>query len=747
MYSESLLRILFFTSIAILWASSLWADDVSDFQIPEIEAEPLQQTKLSESHEDRLHAATLFAQGRLQARRRNFNEALRFYQRAWRYDRSVLSISNELIPLAMGLKRNSEASRYAILAVQDDAQNSESLMRMAIVLTRNSQYAHAIDAYQKILAREDDETLSVPKALISAELGRTAFLAREFELAAKSFDQVSVALEDPQKAGLTPVHLAQLKGSTGSVFLAMLEAYKATEQFQKARLAIEQAHLAVPNKPLTALRTASLLFAEGKHSEALDSLETYFLSKSLEAKADPYRLLIQINQSLVEDKPKAVANSIKQLQEILQQQPANHFAGYTLANLANEAGQPKVALEQYRKFIPIQPMLSGYQGAIDALLAQKTDDVPLTDELTMELGWVLGLVYSRSRSFSSLEAERIERIISDKALLINLARLVSDYAEQDQVPEAASVHLKTFTSHTSAATGLLFALANDYKQSDRFFDLAMKEAPRQSNQFYETWGIQNLMDDRTESAIRIFEQALGDDNVRTKTSIHFLIAGAYLLEDQNQKAIESAKIAAENANNNPRLLSRYPWILYHSGKLEEAEQHYNHLLEKLGSMQGNPTAADIARDARLTLSYLCQRSGKPKQAVEWLEQVLDQNPDDVSALNDLGYLWADRNEHLQRAMRMTSQAVAAEPENSAYRDSLGWAYYRLGKFEQAREELEKARELNDKDGVIYDHLGDTYLKLGNKEQARKMWQHALDLFEAERHPDQIKRVKQKLATG
>ena len=411
------------------------------------------------------------------------------------------------------------------------------------------------------------------------------------------------------------------------------------------------------------------------------------------------------------------------------------------------AGQPKVALEQYRKFIPIQPMLSGYQGAIDALLAQKTDDVPLTDELTMELGWVLGLVYSRSRSFSSLEAERVERIISDKALLINLARLVSDYAEQDQVPEAASVHLKTFTSHTSAATGLLFALANDYKQSDRFFDLAMKEAPRQSNQFYETWGIQNLMDDRTESAIRIFEQALGDDNVRTKTSIHFLIAGAYLLEDQNQKAIESAKIAAENANNNPRLLSRYPWILYHSGKLEEAEQHYNHLLEKLGSMQGNPTAADIARDARLTLSYLCQRSGKPKQAVEWLEQVLDQNPDDVSALNDLGYLWADRNEHLQRAMRMTSQAVAAEPENSAYRDSLGWAYYRLGKFEQAREELEKARELNDKDGVIYDHLGDTYLKLGNKEQARKMWQHALDLFEAERHPDQIKRVKQKLATG
>ena len=162
-------------------------------------------------------------------------------------------------------------------------------------------------------------------------------------------------------------------------------------------------------------------------------------------------------------------------------------------------------------------------------------------------------------------------------------------------------------------------------------------------------------------------------------------------------------------------------------------------------MTSNPAATEISREAKLTLSNLCLASGDPLQAIEWLEQVLDRNPQDISALNDLGYLWADRNEHLLRAEQMTRTAVVAEPDNSAYRDSLGWACYRLGKFEEARAELEKARELNETDGVIYDHLGDTYFKLGDKQQARKMWQRALEYMTAPRHQQQREEVEKKLS--
>ena len=93
-------------------------------------------------------------------------------------------------------------------------------------------------------------------------------------------------------------------------------------------------------------------------------------------------------------------------------------------------------------------------------------------------------------------------------------------------------------------------------------------------------------------------------------------------------------------------------------------------------------------------------------AEEWLEQVLDEFPDDPGAHNDLGYLWADRGVHLQRALRMTRRACQSEPDNVAYRDSYGWALFRVGKYDEAVAQLRKAAAVDEPDGVILDHLGD-----------------------------------------
>ena len=166
-----MLRILFARSAVLSLALSAISDDVSDFTIPEIPATLLEQRRLSEAQADKLHAATLFGQARLEQQRRQFGDALQLYQRAWRYDRSVVSISNQLIPLAMGLKRTEEAARYAALAIENNALDSQKLMQMAVVLTRNGKYDRALQAFQTILEREDDSSLQLPKALISAELG------------------------------------------------------------------------------------------------------------------------------------------------------------------------------------------------------------------------------------------------------------------------------------------------------------------------------------------------------------------------------------------------------------------------------------------------------------------------------------------------------------------------------------------------------------------------------------------------
>lgn len=725
-------------TIVLVLTTTVLGDDVRDFGMPEVTAEPFPQHAPTEAMADRLHAATLFGQARLEQRRRQFPEALQLYQRAWRYDRSVVSISNELIPLAMGLKRTDEAGRYAGLAIENNnSLDSQALMRIAVVLTRSGNFDKAIHAYQTILTREDDATLQVPKALISAELGRTALLAQKNELAASAFDEVNQALEDPDEAGLTPVYIAQLKGTTGAVFLAMNRAYQLTGQFDKARVSIERANQIVPNPAMHSLRMAHLLLSEEKYEEAQSTLQQYFDSKSVEAKSDPYQLLINIHRNQSANQDEAAARSLEQLQNIHQIQTSNHYLGYTLAELALETGQSELALLHLRKLLPLQPVLSGYQTATDALLAQHSNKQPITDSAAMELVWLLGTVYSRSRSFASLQQERIARITSDDLLLRRMAEVALAYVANDQTPEDTKDSLKTFTSHTAAAMALLFSRNKDWQQAKEFFNLAIAESPRQSGSFYETWGIQLLMNDERIPAIDVFETALKDEFVRNKPAIHFLVSGAYLMEDQNEKAINSAKIAAEQANNNPRLLSRYPWVLYHTGRWQAAKDQYSQLVAKLNEFPTEPTATSLARDAKLTLSILCQRLGQPEQAVEWLEQVLDVDPEDAGALNDLGYLWADQNQHLHRALQMTRRAVSSQPDNSAYRDSLGWAYYRLGKYDEARLELEAARKLNDSDGVIYDHLGDTHLQLGSPSKAQKMWKRALELLDTERDAKQI----------
>ena len=100
----------------------------------------------------------------------------------------------------------------------------------------------------------------------------------------------------------------------------------------------------------------------------------------------------------------------------------------------------------------------------------------------------------------------------------------------------------------------------------------------------------------------------------------------------------------------------------------------------------------------------------------------------------------------ERALRMTQQAVALEPTSHAYRDSLGWAYFQLGRYEEALRELTAATTGNDDgpDGVLLDHLGDAHHKLGHAGEAQKAWQRAVEAFQKAGETKKMKSVQDKL---
>jgi tetratricopeptide (TPR) repeat protein len=139
-----------------------------------------------------------------------------------------------------------------------------------------------------------------------------------------------------------------------------------------------------------------------------------------------------------------------------------------------------------------------------------------------------------------------------------------------------------------------------------------------------------------------------------------------------------------------------------------------------------------------------ERSGRWKEAEADFRLALKLNPDHPSVLNYLGYSLIDRGEKLNEALEMVRKAVDARPNDGYIVDSLGWAYYRLGRYKEAVEQLERAVELRPDDPVINDHLGDAYWKVGRKLEARFQWQHALD---AKPEPKDEKRIRLKLKLG
>ncbi|WP_181699209.1 tetratricopeptide repeat protein [Chthonobacter albigriseus] len=119
-------------------------------------------------------------------------------------------------------------------------------------------------------------------------------------------------------------------------------------------------------------------------------------------------------------------------------------------------------------------------------------------------------------------------------------------------------------------------------------------------------------------------------------------------------------------------------------------------------------------------------------------------PDQPLVLNYLGYSLVDRGEKLDEALKMIEKAVELEPEDGYIVDSLGWVYFKLGRYEDAVKQLERAVDLKPEDPVINDHLGDAYFQVGRKLEARFQWSHARD---RNPEPEELAKILKKLQDG
>ncbi|MHB0971374.1 MAG: tetratricopeptide repeat protein [Thermoanaerobaculia bacterium] len=145
------------------------------------------------------------------------------------------------------------------------------------------------------------------------------------------------------------------------------------------------------------------------------------------------------------------------------------------------------------------------------------------------------------------------------------------------------------------------------------------------------------------------------------------------------------------------------------------------ILEKLRA----ETPDDI--DILFQLGASLERADRVPEAEKVFLSILDRQARHSPTQNYLGYMWADRNVNLDRAATMLIDAVAQEPRNGAYVDSLGWVYFRMGKLDLAEKYLTQAAEILPRDATVQEHLGDLFARKGHWKLAAEKYRVALDL--------------------
>ena len=171
----------------------------------------------------------------------------------------------------------------------------------------------------------------------------------------------------------------------------------------------------------------------------------------------------------------------------------------------------------------------------------------------------------------------------------------------------------------------------------------------------------------------------------------------------------------------------------------EAEDRVKHY-EESASMAGAALPRFAGNlDLQFRQAASLERAGKLEDAAKIFRSLLASRPDDAQTLNYLGYMFADNNVHLAEARTLLEKAVALDPQNGAYLDSLGWLHYRLNDPEKARAYLLRAALRMPSDPTVQEHLGDLQASLGRKAEAIVCWKKSLTLS-----PDEPEKIEKKI---
>src|SRR5882757_8312935 len=242
---------------------------------------------------------------------------------------------------------------------------------------------------------------------------------------------------------------------------------------------------------------------------------------------------------------------------------------------------------------------------------------------------------------------------------------------------------------------------------------------------------------KPQMAIKIYERMPANSPLKRNAQIQ--LATNLDTADRSEEAIKILKeVTTEDSKDIEAIMAL--------GNVERGRKKFSDCAVTYSkALDATPAATD--KNTWVTYYYrgICEeRSKQWNKAEADMRKALELQPEQPHVLNYLGYSWIDQGINLDEGMKMIKRAVDQRPDDGYIVDSLGWAYYRIGNYEDAVKNLERAIDLKPEDPTINDHLGDAYWRIGRTLEAKFQWAHARDL---KPEPEELPKIEAKIENG
>lgn len=238
---------------------------------------------------------------------------------------------------------------------------------------------------------------------------------------------------------------------------------------------------------------------------------------------------------------------------------------------------------------------------------------------------------------------------------------------------------------------------------------------------------------RHEAALQVLEQAFQGLKARLEWEEWAdVVPDVYRRAGRSADAIELLEPQAAARPGDPALILALGKTLLDAGRTSQA----------LALLSAELVRAPGETRLVFALAAARERAGDPEGAVALMQALLRADPDNASALNFVGYVWADRGERLDEACAMVEKALALVPDEAHFLDSLGWCEFKRGNVERAISLLERATALAPREPVLLHHLAEAYGAAGRPHEAWRRWRKALEILDRDPDPRVMAEIRE-----